>query len=84
MYNRAVRSALMHEHELEDPTAFETLVREKEIHLSRDYFLNSWTVKNVRSKRGYAEDQTCSHMGYTRSWCRRHATTATRAKVATN
>ena len=31
MYNRAVRSALMHEHELEDPTAFETLVRKKEI-----------------------------------------------------
>ena len=41
----------MHEHEVnDDPTAFETLVRKKEIHLSRDYFLNSWTVKNIRAK----------------------------------
>ena len=31
MFKRAVRGDLLHEHELEDPTAFETLVRKKEI-----------------------------------------------------
>lgn len=65
MYKSAVRSALMHEHELEDTTAFETLVRKKEIHLSRDYFLNSWTVKNIRAKQDerswkYARDEMAS------------------------
>ena len=65
MYKMAVRSALMHEHEIDDPTAFETLVRKKEIHLSRDYFLNSWTVKNIRAKQDerswkYARDEMAS------------------------
>ena len=55
----------MHEHELGDPTAFETLMRKREIQLSRDYFLNSWAVKNVRAKQDerswkYARDEMAS------------------------
>ena len=55
----------MHKHELKDPTAFETPMRKKEIHVSRDYSLNSWTVKNIRAKRDqrswkYARDEMVS------------------------
>ena len=40
-------------------------MRKKEIHLSRDYFLNSWTVKNIRAKQDerswkYARDEMAS------------------------
>ena len=54
----------MHKHELKDPTAFETPMWKKEIHVSRDY-LNSWTVKNIRAKRDqrswkYARDEMVS------------------------
>ena len=65
MYERVVWSALMHERELEDPTAFEMLVWKKKIHLSRDHSLNSWTVKNIRAKQDeprwkYARDEMAS------------------------
>ena len=72
MYTKVVRTALMakhgHEHEVDDPDdpdAFNRLVEKKEIHLSRDYYIESWTVKNIRAKQDerswkYARDEMAS------------------------
>jgi uncharacterized protein YjhX (UPF0386 family) len=69
MYKKAIRAALMHKHgyeyEVDDPDLFDRLVQKKEIHASRDYYIESWTVKNVRAKQDerswkHAKDEMAS------------------------
>ena len=49
-YKQIIRDALMAYHEVKDSAAFDVLVQKGNIRLSRDYFMDSWTVKSIRAK----------------------------------